>query len=328
MQESMQKKLNNKKIPLIVVLGPTASGKTNAAVTIAKHYNGEIISADSMQLYKGMSIGTAKPTLLEMDGIPHHLIDILELSEPFSVADYAVVAHQTIAEVHGRGKLPILVGGTGLYINAVVSDMQFSEKERTNEAVRSELAELLNSDGKEALFSELLRLDPEEAQLIDKNNPARLIRALEICITTNGTMTEYKKRNLSVESRYSTLKIGLSFQNREQLYERINLRVDKMLVDGLLDEARTVLRNGGKTAMQAIGYKELANYINGTGALDEAVERIKQESRRYAKRQLTWFRRDPSICWVLKAVDTIAENDIVEKKICSLIDNFIKICYT
>lgn len=321
-------KLSEDKIPLIVLVGQTASGKTSAAVELALRYNGEVVSADSMQLYKTMSIGTAKPTASEMKGIPHHLIDCLPLEASCSVADYAKMAHTAIFDIVSRGKTPILTGGTGLYIKAVTEDMLFDRDEKRSDEIRNNITRLLDNNGKEALFEKLLVLDPEEALKIDKNNPARLIRALEICELTKGTVTEYKKRNISNNSRYRVLKLGIGFHNREMLYQRINQRVDMMLQDGLLEEAAAILGASTQTAFQAIGYKELVGYFAKVESLESAAAKIKQESRRYAKRQLTWFRRDESINWVYRdnyQECRILEEDVFIKNICDIVDNFYKV---
>lgn len=313
-------KLEETKIPLIVIVGPTASGKTEIAVELAKHYNGEVVSADSMQIYKGMNIGTAKPTQEEMCGIPHHLIDFLELSQKFSVADYAKLAHAAISDIHSRGKLPILAGGTGLYINAVTKDINFSEMQK-DDRVKEELTQIYEQFGKEKLYEMLLLLDSQEASTIDRDNPVRLIRALEVCRLTGGTMTEYKRKNLELPSRYRCLKIGIDYQKRNELYDRINRRVSRMIEQGLLTEASEILASGNlQTALQAIGYKELIGYFNQSLTLEEATEQIAKSSRHYAKRQLTWFGRDEEIKWFYKTAAT--EMDLYKKNIYHCIDIF------
>ncbi len=314
-------KIEDTKIPLIVVVGPTASGKTEIAVEIAKRYNGEVVSADSMQIYKQMSIGTAKPTQAEMCDIPHHLIDILELSEKFSVADYAKLAHEIISDIHNRGKVPVLAGGTGLYINAVIKDINFSEIQN-DDSIREELTLISQEFGKEKLYEMLIELDPQEASTIDKDNIPRLIRALEVCRLTGSTMTEYKKKNIELPSRYQCLKIGIDYKNRSELYDRINLRVSMMVEDGLIEEAKEILQSGNiQTAMQAIGYKELIGYFDGEITLQEATDNIRQSSRRYAKRQLTWFRRDEEVNWFYKSA--VIDMNLYKKNIFNCIDNFI-----
>lgn len=286
------------KIPLIVVVGPTASGKTALAVSLAKRFHGEVISADSMQIYKQMNIATAKPTVEEMDGVPHHLIDCLDLSQKFSVADYTALAHQKAAEIYARGHLPILAGGTGLYIDSVVNNISFSEI-RTDEELRKELTRLAEEKGADYLLEELNRFDPESAKRLHPNNLSRIIRAIEVYRLTGITMTEHQRRSRLTPSGYDAVMIGLDFQDRQKLYDRINLRVDRMFADGLLEEAREILSNKNLgTARQAIGYKELQHYFDGQESLEEAIQKIKQETRRYAKRQLTWFRRNPNIHWI------------------------------
>ena len=287
-----------KKIPLIAVVGPTASGKTALAVSLAKRFHGEVISADSMQIYKQMNIATARPTVEEMDGVPHHLIDCLDLSQKFSVADYTALAHQKAAEIYARGHLPILAGGTGLYIDSVVNNISFSEI-RTDEELRKELTRLAEEKGADYLLEELNRFDPESAKRLHPNNLSRIIRAIEVYRLTGITMTEHQRRSRLTPSGYDAVMIGLDFQDRQKLYDRINLRVDRMFADGLLEEAREILSNKNLgTARQAIGYKELQHYFDGQESLEEAIQKIKQETRRYAKRQLTWFRRNPNIHWI------------------------------
>ncbi len=286
------------KIPLLVITGPTASGKTALAVELAKAFDGEVVSADSMQLYEGMDIATAKPTLEEMQGIPHHLIGILKPQQPFSVADYAGIANQTIREIVSRQKLPILAGGTGLYIQAVVDGIRFSEEDK-EDGLRRELERRAKEEGAEVLLRELAQVDPEYAEKLHPNNKIRVIRALEIYLKTGITMTEHQKNSRLAPSPYRACMIGLNYRDREVLYERINRRVDRMVESGLLEEARKICAQKDlKTAYQAIGYKELEGYFEGQISLAHALDTLKQESRRYAKRQLTWFRRDERIRWI------------------------------
>lgn len=286
------------KIPLLVITGPTASGKTALAVELAKAFDGEVVSADSMQLYEGMDIATAKPTLEEMQGIPHHLIGILKPQQPFSVADYAGIANQTIREIVSRQKLPILAGGTGLYIQAVVDGIRFSEEDK-EDGLRRELERRAKEEGAEVLLKELAQVDPEYAEKLHPNNKIRVIRALEIYLKTGITMTEHQKNSRLAPSPYRACMIGLNYRDREVLYERINRRVDRMVESGLLEEARKICAQKDlKTAYQAIGYKELEGYFAGRLSLSQALDTLKQESRRYAKRQLTWFRRDERIRWI------------------------------
>ncbi len=287
------------KIPVAAVVGPTASGKSRLAVELALSRNGEVISADSMQIYKGMNIGTAKPTAEEMRGVPHHLIDFAPLSQPFSVADYVSLASDCISEVHARGRLPVIAGGTGLYIRSLLQNIRFTENDK-DEALRKELAEKAEKLGVQTLIDELRSFDPASAQRIHPNNLGRVIRAIEIYRTTGVTMTEQLELSRQMPSPYDACIIGLDFQDRQKLYDRINLRVDRMMQDGLLAEAEEILnRPGTQTALQAIGYKELLPYFRSECSLDEAVESVKRESRRYAKRQLTWFRRDENIHWIM-----------------------------
>jgi tRNA dimethylallyltransferase len=289
---------DSKKIPVVAVVGPTASGKSRLAVELALQRNGEVVSADSMQIYKGMNVGTAKPTAEEMRGVPHHLMDFAEPSRPFSVADYVELASACIAELHARGKLPVLAGGTGLYIRSLLQNLQFTETVR-DDALRAQLRETAEREGVAPLLEELRRVDPESAERIHPNNVSRVIRAIEIYRTTGIPMTEQMKRSREIPSPYHACVIGLDYCDRAVLYERINRRVDEMMDSGLVEEAREVLsREHSATALQAIGYKELQPYFRGECSLDEAVCRIKQETRRYAKRQLTWFRRDEGTHWI------------------------------
>jgi len=290
-------KENAEKIKLIAVVGPTASGKTAAGVYLASQLDGEVISADSMQIYKGMDIGSAKPSADEMQGIPHHLIDFLDPNEIFSVAKYVKLAHEKISDVSKRGKQPILVGGTGLYINSLVNNIIFSEVEE-NPVFREEMLKRAESEGSEALLAELFKIDPDTSKNLNKGDLFRIIRALEVYKQTGKTMSEYKEASLLQPSVYSLHMVGINYRSREKLYEKINRRVDIMLERGLLSEAEEVITlNKNATAVQAIGYKELAPFIHGLADYNECVENLKRETRRYAKRQLTWFRRDSRINW-------------------------------
>ena len=292
----MQEQRSKRK--LLTVVGPTASGKTKLAVELAKSFDGEVVSADSMQIYRKMSIATAKPTKEEMEGIPHHLVDFLPMDASFSVSDYVTLAREKIDEIHARRKLPILAGGTGLYIQAVTEHISFSEEER-DDSLRERLYEEAKADGGKALYERLRQIDPEAAQWIHPNNIIRVVRAIEIYETTGLTMTEQKKRSRQGESPYDVFLLGLNFKDRQKLYDRINLRVDLMVKQGLLEEAKEILScENLKTAYNAIGYKELAPYFRGEASLEECLQKMKQESRRYAKRQLTWFRRDQRIHWL------------------------------
>ena len=282
---------------IIAVAGPTASGKTALAVEIAKVVGGEIVSCDSMQIYKDLSIGTAKPDAEEMQGIPHHMIDFVEPQRRYSVADFVDDARACIDDILARGKVPVVAGGTGLYMDSVLNNISFADFD-SDPDFREEMQKLADAEGKEAVHSLLQKADPEAAEKIHPNNVRRVIRALEVCRVTGKTFTQVNLESVR-DAVYDALIIGID-RDREKLYERINLRVDIMLEKGLLTEVRDLYGKGigaDTTAMQAIGYKELVRYLEGRCTYDEAVEKIKMESRRYAKRQLTWFRRNPDILW-------------------------------
>lgn len=291
---------SRKKIPVLAVVGPTASGKSRLAVELAKRYDGEVVSADSMQIYKGMDIGTAKITPEEMCGVPHHLIDFLDPSESFSVAEYVRLAGEKIENIYARGKLPIVAGGTGLYVRTLLQGTKLTPGGGQDPVLREALRQKAQAEGGGALVEELRQFDPQSAERIHPNNIPRLIRAIEIYRTTGRTMTQQLALSRSEPSPYCPVMIGLTFSDREKLYERINCRVDLMLDAGLLEEARRLFQSPLQkaTAIQAIGYKELVPYFAGEITLDEAKENIKRETRRYAKRQMTWFRRDPEIHWL------------------------------
>lgn len=290
--------MSDKKMPLLVVAGPTASGKTALGIALAKEYDGEVISADSMQIYKGLDVATAKPTLDEMDGIPHHLISIVDMNTKFSVADYVALAKEKIDEVISRGKLPILVGGTGLYINSLIDNVSFDNAE-TDGSIRQSLTEEIEKQGVEVLYERLKQIDPETAKIVPVQNTVRIIRALEIYELTGIKFSEYKKMNKGNDSPYNLCMIGLNYHDREKLYDRINLRVSIMVENGMLEECKEVFDNEKLgTAYQAIGYKELIPYFQGNTDLETCLDKIRLNSRRYAKRQLTWFRRDDRINWI------------------------------
>ena len=283
------------KIPLIAIVGPTASGKTSLAVEICKRLDAEAVSCDSMQIYKGMDIATAKPTEEEMQGIPHHLIGFLEPDEPFSVARYCELAKNTIYDINSRGKLAVLVGGTGLYYSSLTDNVEFLPDE-TDFEYRDYLKKRAETEGAQALLDELFAVDPEAAEKLHVNNVGRIIRALEICHTTGKTKTMQNEQSRQNPSPFNTVAICLDARDRQFLYNRINKRVDLMLEAGLLDEARSFYESPlGRTARQAIGYKELNPYFEGEKTLEECIENLKMQTRRYAKRQLTWFRRDERI---------------------------------
>ncbi len=285
--------MTKNKQKVLAVVGPTASGKTALAVELAKQLNGEIISCDSMQIYKRMDIGTAKVTPEEMQGIPHHLIDIAEPWENFSCADYTELAVKAAEDILSRGKLPIFCGGTGLYLDSVLTATKLSDAV-CDEKLRAELSALSPDE----LHEKLVSLDPASAAAIHKNNVKRVIRALEICLTTGKTKTEWDELSRTEGRRYDDTVIGLDFRSRETLYSLIDKRVDIMLDLGLLEEVKALRENMSQTASQGIGYKEMSRYLNGDISLPEAIEEIKQGSRNYAKRQLTWFKRNKAINWI------------------------------
>lgn len=286
--------------PLIVIGGPTASGKSACAVELCRIIQGEVVSADSMQLYQGMDIGTAKPDQAEMGGIPHHLLSIAPPTQRFSAAAFAQLAHKAMEEIRARGKMPVLCGGTGLYINAVTRPMGFAQNQG-DEALRSQLeARAADEEGRRALHEELRAIDPQTAGRLHPNDIRRVIRALEVYQLTGKTMSELAEEDQRRPDLYKTAFFALDFP-REVLYERIDRRVDEMMRRGLEDEVRALLRDGlseGCTAMQALGYKEMVWAIRGEISMERAVELIKQGSRNYAKRQLTWFRRDARVQWI------------------------------
>lgn len=285
------------KIPVIAIVGPTAVGKTALSVDIAKELNCEIISFDSMQVYKEISVSTAKPSKAEMQEITHHLIDCLSVSESFSVADFCSIAREKAAEITSKGKIPLFVGGTGLYIDSFVKNIDFSVNV-DDENARKKVDELYNRLGADGLFEKLCLVDPVSAKLIHKNNIKRVKRALEIYYSEGFSKTEQDKKALKKDSPYNCLYIGLNYKDRENLYKRINLRVDKMLESGLVDEAKAFFeKEASKTSVQAIGIKELKPYLDGEKTLFECIEMIKRETRRYAKRQITWFKRNENVNW-------------------------------
>ena len=287
-----------KKIPVIAVVGPTASGKTSLSIEIAKHFSGQVVSADSMQIYEKMNIATAKPTLEEMQGIPHHLIGFQPIDKKFSVAEYVSLANECIEKIHNEGDIPVIAGGTGLYVDSLLQNIHFS-KEESNEEIRKELTELFDEKGAEYMLNLLREIDPETAGRLHLKDKSRIIRALEIYKLTGKTMTEQKILSREEESPYDVFYIGINYRDRNVLYDRINLRVDIMLQNGLLEEAKEFYdTSSDTTACQAIGYKELAPYFNDEKELEECVEKLKQETRHYAKRQLTWFRKNENINWI------------------------------
>lgn len=284
---------------LCAVVGPTASGKTGLSIELAKRNQGEIISFDSMQIYREAPIATAVPTKEERQGIPHHLLEFANCNETFSVAKYLELAHNAVQVVINKGKLPVLVGGTGLYYSSLVDNIQFQTQDEEHFSVRKDLEQRAQSEGIEALYRELQTIDPKAAQKIHINNRVRVIRALEIYYATGKTLSEQEALSRSVPSPYLPCVIGLNYRNRDTLYQRINLRVFQMLEAGLEREVEALYHNHPNgTILQAIGVKEFAPYFAGKCSLEQVVETIQQESRRYAKRQLTWFRRDPRVHWL------------------------------
>ena len=283
---------------MAAVVGPTATGKTHLAVELALRFSGEVISADSMQIYRGLDIGTAKPTLEEMQGVPHYLVGFLDPSQPFSVAEYVRLASEAAADIRKRGKLPIIAGGTGLYVSSFLKGLNFSPEGR-DDALRSLLREKAKRDGPQSLVEELRTFDPESAARIHPNNVGRVIRAIEVYRVTGVTMSEQMRRSREAPSVYDAAVIGLAYRDRTKLYDAIERRVDRMMEAGLLQEAESVYTmEHPATAAQAIGYKEFFPYFRGECTLEEAIETVKRESRRYAKRQLTWFRREESVEWI------------------------------
>ena len=286
---------------ILVVSGPTASGKTALAVELALAHNGEVVSADSMQIYRRMDIGTAKPTRAEMRGVPHHMLDVADPGEDFSVARYVELAARCVDDVLARGKLPIVAGGTGLYIDSLLSGRTFARFD-PDSPLRRELEEELARRGGAALLEELARVDPDTAARLHPNDGKRIVRALEVYRSTGTTLTAHNAMTRSLPPRYDALTLTLAFQRREDMWDRIDRRVDRMMADGLAEEVRALLDSGVPdrcTAMQAIGYKEMAAALRGDGDTARAAEEIKLRSRQYAKRQLTWFRRNPDARWLL-----------------------------
>ena len=304
----------------VVVVGPTASGKTALGVNICKRFNGEVISADSMQIYKDLQISTAKPDFDDMDGIKHHLIDFLDVTEKYSVSNYCKDARRVFDDITSRGKLPVIVGGTGLYIDSFLTNTSFLD-DASSEEVRDELFKELQENGAEFMHKKLCEIDPAAGEKIHPNNTVRVIRALEVYKTTGLTITQQARDSHKFESDIEPLYIGITYHDREKLYDRINLRVDLMLQKGLVDEARSFFDcEHSKTSFNSIGCKELKPYLDNEKTLIECVEQLKRSTRRYAKRQLTWFKRNPQINWFYP--------DLCDGDICSdiydLIDKFLE----
>ena len=286
---------------VICVVGPTASGKTKMGVALAQRFHGEVVSVDSMQIYRGMAIGTAAPTPEEMEGVPHHMIGVADPAEQWSAARFVAAADRCVQDILRRGKQPIFVGGTGLYLDALVRGSAFAAGQQGG-PVRQALQQRLAREGAAALLAELAQVDPETAARLHLRDEKRILRALEVYRETGETISEHDRKSRETPDRYDALYIGLSFRDRQDLRDRIDRRVDAMVEQGLLDEVQTLLSSGlprDATALQAIGYKQFLAVADGTATEAEAVEEIKLRSRQYAKRQLTWLRRNPAIHWIL-----------------------------
>ena len=309
--------LSNSRV--IAVGGPTASGKTALSVGLAKAFGGEIINADSMQIYKNLDVGTAKPSIEERQGVPHYLLDFLPPETPYSVADFTAAADPLIQEITARGKLPLVVGGTGLYITSLLNGMAFAP-EKTDPAIRARLQERAEAEGGAALYAELQSIDPDYAAQVHPNNLPRVIRALELYAATGRRMSEERVNARPAEPPYRSLCLCLTCRDRAVLYDRIERRVNLMVENGVLAEAKQVYdhRDTYRTAAQAIGYKEFFPYFEGTGSLDECTARLKQATRNYAKRQLTWFRRQNDAVWLY-----IDEENVLDRA-CELVREFLQ----
>lgn len=284
-------------IKTVFIVGPTASGKTDLGIKLAKRLDGEIVSADSMQIYKNISIASAVPSVEEMDGIKHYLLEFLEPEREFSVADYVGLARNAVKEINSIGKLPIVVGGTGLYINSLADNIAFTD-EPENSAVREELSKRFCEVGGEKMLAKLAEIDPRTAEKLHPSDKKRIIRAFEVYHLTGKTITEQKEISRTGDKIIDPCIIGITYRDREKLYERINRRVDIMLENGLEQEARQAYQRACGGAFQAIGHKELFGYFKGDCTLEEAAESLKMQTRRYAKRQLTWFNKDKRIHWL------------------------------
>lgn len=314
----------SQKPKLIAIVGPTAGGKTALSIALAKRLSGEVVSFDSMQIYRHMNIGTAKPTPEEREGVPHHLIDILEPEESFSCADFVLRAKAVIHEILGRGHVPILCGGTGLYLDALLRGGEFEESAGIDENFRRQMNAFAEEHGALALHDKLRQVDPESAETIHPHNVKRVIRALEIYHGSGMRKSELDRRSQEFISDYDATVIGLRYADRERLYERINRRVDTMLNAGLLDEVISLRERGvferSVTAAQAIGYKELLYYLRGDSSMEEATEALKTATRRYAKRQMTWFSAKPYVVWF--EADGIADPAVFETIVNGAVERF------
>ena len=286
---------------IITIAGPTASGKTALSILLAKEMDGEIVSCDSMQVYKDMDIGTAKPTPEEQEGIPHHMLSVAEPWEDFSVSRYCAMADPIVEDILRRGKSPIIVGGTGLYMDALIRGNAFAPCPSTGR--REELEALAASQGIEAVIERLQKADPESAARLHPSDQKRIIRAMEVYLETGMTITEHNRKTQEIPPKYHPIRFALTDRQRQTLYDRIDRRVDTMVEAGLIEEIQGLLARGIPekcTAMQAIGYKEFVAALHGACSLEEAAGQVKQSSRRYAKRQLTWFRRNPENIWLIR----------------------------
>lgn len=292
---------------VVAVVGPTASGKTSLSIALAKRFDGEIIGADSMQIYREMPVATAVPTIGEREGIPHHLIEFLSPEECFSVAEYVQIAKSKINEIFSRGKTPIVVGGTGLFINSLFQNIEFVDSGRDQE-YRDRLFAFAMENGNDALYAKLVDVDKEAAKKIHPNNLNRVVRGLELFHSIGTTISQQVENSTKTPSEFTPLYLGITYSDREMLYQRINQRVDIMLKNGLLDEAEQMLASHSEgTACQAIGHKELSSYLRGETTLEQATDKLKMETRRYAKRQLTWFRRNEEMHWLYPDKEDVLE---------------------
>lgn len=313
----------NPQIPLVILVGPTAVGKTAASIGLAKALNGEIISGDSMQIFRGLDIGTAKISKTEMAGVPHHLIDIKEPWETFSAAEFKRLADEAIQDIYSRGKLPIIVGGTGFYVNSVLYEYHFGEAD-TDAVYREELEQYLSDHGSDALWQLLQEKDPASAQKLHSNDTKRVMRALEVLHVTGVPASERQSSVDKQTMRYDAVYIALNLP-REILYDRINRRVDQMIADGLEEEVQHALASGIKRdalSMTSLGYRQMIQYLHGEISFERAVELIKRDTRHFAKRQLTWFRHDPNIQWVDKQGKSDAE---IEAELLKIVNNKLEL---
>ena len=308
------------KHPIICVVGPTASGKTKLSIELAKQYNGEILSCDSMQIYRGMTIGTAKPTAEEMEGIPHHMIDVADPGEAFSVGRYVEMADPILQDILSRGKTCVIVGGTGLYVDSLIAGRSFMPYPETGK--RQALEAIVEAQGIGVVLNLLWTVDPDSAERLHPSDQRRIIRAAEVYLETGKTITQHNRETQAIPPKYQPLWLGLDFTDRAELYARIDKRVDLMMEQGLIEEIQGLLAAGTPptaTSLQAIGYKEPMAALRGEITMAEAVDKIKQESRRYAKRQLTWFRRNKDIHWICNKEPVLFE--AVWEQVEVIIDN-------